>query len=104
MNRRYLRHNYDTDVIAFGFDDPSTLGDIYISVYQARKQAAELGHGLLEELLTLAVHGTLHLVGYRDATPAQRKRMFSRQERILSRTCRAQARQITRPKRVKAAL
>lgn len=88
MNRRYLDHGHDTDVIAFRYDDQESdgdrpFGDVYISAYQARRQAKELGHPVLDEVLTLAVHGTLHLLGYDDATPAQRRKMFGRQEQIL---------------------
>ena len=90
INRRYLDHDYDTDVIAFPYaappargGEPAPFGDIYVSVAQAERQAAELEHPLLEELLTLVVHGALHLAGYRDGTAAERRRMFARQARLL---------------------
>jgi probable rRNA maturation factor len=90
LNRRFLEHDYDTDVIAFRYSDelPSEnppFGDVYISAFMARRQAAELGHTVLDEVLTLAVHGTLHLLGWDDATPRQKKRMFARQDEILRR-------------------
>lgn len=92
LNREYLGHDYDTDVIAFNYSrsrlrerEASPFGDVYISVDQARRQARDLGHPLLTELLTLAVHGALHLIGYRDGTLAERRRMFARQDRVLSR-------------------
>jgi probable rRNA maturation factor len=40
------------------------LGEIVISVDSARRQGAELGHGEIRELCELALHGTLHLLGY----------------------------------------
>lgn len=83
INRRFLRHDRSTDVIAFAYDEESSFGDIYISVDQARRQAKELGHSLLEELLTLAVHGMLHLLGYDDHAPRARARMFMRQTRVV---------------------
>lgn len=83
MNKRYLRHGHDTDVISFNYDQPPALGDVFVSAWQARRQAAELGHPVLREVLTLAVHGTLHLLGYDDRKPKDRARMFRRQDEIL---------------------
>ena len=90
MNRAFLRHDYDTDVIAFRHDaaardEDVPFGDVYISAHQARRQATQLGHSVLEEAITLAVHGTLHLLGYDDRTPRQRALMFKRQDDILRR-------------------
>lgn len=92
MNRRFLSHDYDTDVIAFPYgaaparyDRRPPFGDVLISVAQARRQARELGHPLLTEVLTLAIHGCLHLVGYSDHAPGPRKRMFARQDALLRR-------------------
>ena len=88
MNSEFLNHRHDTDVIAFRYDGApgggdQPFGDVYISAYQARRQAKELGHPVLDEVLTLVVHGTLHLLGYDDHAPAARRLMFERQEQIL---------------------
>jgi len=90
LNKRYLRHDYDTDVIAFRYPALSgaagkdlPFGDIFVSAVQAGVQAKELGRPLLAEILTLILHGTLHLLGYEDSTPRKRARMFSRQEALL---------------------
>lgn len=87
LNKAYLGHDHDTDVIAFPYSDKpqagEPFGDVCISAYQARRQAVQQGHGVLKEVLTLAVHGTLHLLGYRDDTAARRSAMFRRQDLIL---------------------
>jgi len=87
LNRRYLGHEHDTDVIAFRYaEDPGPVpgehpfGDIFISTYQAKAQAKELGHTVLTEVMTLAAHGTLHLLGYDDKTAQGRDRMFRKQK------------------------
>ena len=90
LNRSYLKHDYDTDVIAFRHDagvrsKESPFGDVYVSAHMARRQAKDLKHSVLEEALTLAVHGTLHLLGYDDRTAAQRRKMFARQDLVLRR-------------------
>ena len=88
LNIRFLGHRYDTDVIAFPYersglakDEP--FGDVYISSHQARVQAKDLKHSVLEEVLTLVIHGTLHLRGWDDSTPKKKAAMFREQSRIL---------------------
>lgn len=86
LNRRYLGHDRPTDVIAFTLGGPEDLvGDVYVGVEQARKQAEELGISPSEELLRLAVHGTLHVLG-RDHPEGEERYtspMFEQQERIV---------------------
>ena len=80
-----------TDVLSFpaaeGGEFPaipdSFLGDIAISLPRAEAQAEEYGHSLLRELSFLAVHGTLHLLGYDHMTDEDRAEMFARQNEIL---------------------
>jgi probable rRNA maturation factor len=90
MNREYLGHDYDTDVISFSHDPvdgvPAAerpLGDVYVSSWMAARQARELRHPVLREALTLAAHGTLHLIGHDDATARGRARMFRVQDEIV---------------------
>lgn len=91
MNRHYLGHDYDTDVITFehdlshGFDGSETpIGDIFISSWMTRRQARELGHSVAIEAATLAAHGALHLLGHDDKKPAAKKRMFKVQDRVVA--------------------
>jgi probable rRNA maturation factor len=65
LNLRFLDAPGPTDVLAFSLGDRAELiGDIYVGFEQAARQAAELGVSLQEELVRLAVHGTLHVLGY----------------------------------------
>src|SRR5690242_4667048 len=66
LNKLHLRHDYATDVISFGSDEPGFLGDLVVSVDTARRMAEELGISFREELARYLVHGTLHLLGYDD--------------------------------------
>ena len=91
MNRHYLGHDYDTDVIAFkheavsGIDRAEApIGDIFISSWMARRQARALGHCVAVEAATLAVHGSLHLLGHDDHRPAAKARMIKIQDRIVA--------------------
>lgn len=87
INKRYLGHDYDTDVLAFPHDSQDgPFGEVLVSTHQARRQARQLKHSIVHEVLILIIHGILHLTGYEDTTPRQKKKMFSRQEMILKRT------------------
>jgi len=68
LNKRYRRKNKPTDVLTFMLSEgEGLLSDIYISLQTAKKQAKEYGCSLKEELQRLAVHGTLHALGYTHA-------------------------------------
>jgi probable rRNA maturation factor len=66
-----------------GNPDLPPLGDIAISVETAHRQAPLNGHDLLTELLMLALHGTLHLMGYDDSTDAERAAINGRAASVL---------------------
>jgi len=83
LNKKFLNHSHDTDVIAFLYAADGAFGDVFISAFQARRQARALKHSLLKEVLTLAVHGCLHLLGYDDRRPRDKAAMFQRQDAVL---------------------
>ncbi len=90
LNREYLGKDAPTDVLAFpqGREPNATmqlLGDVAVSGETAARQAEELGHGLEEEVAILLTHGILHLTGWRDDSPARRRRMMRRATELLSR-------------------
>jgi probable rRNA maturation factor len=65
LNSKYRGKNKTTDVLSFEFGDKDKIiGDIYISVPTAKKQAKEYNVSLMDEILRLANHGTLHVLGY----------------------------------------
>jgi len=75
LNRAHRNIDKHTDVLSFPMyerdelselpsDEPLTLGDIVISVERAKEQAEELGNTPLREIAFLAIHSTLHLLGY----------------------------------------
>ncbi|MHA6259459.1 rRNA maturation RNase YbeY [Sporosarcina sp. CAU 1771] len=98
INAEYRGIDKSTDVISFALEEtsedemqivydekmPRTLGDIIISVETAKAQAVDYGHDLKRELGFLALHGFLHLLGYDHLTEEDEKRMFGRQNEILT--------------------
>ena len=91
VNVKYLGHRGPTDVISFGFasggERGAIIGDIYICPDVARVNARKQGVTASEELLRLAVHGTLHVIGYDHPADEMRMRspMWRKQEKILAR-------------------
>lgn len=88
LNRRFLGERGVTDVIAFPYESETAglpAGDVFISVPVARKNAAAYGEPPSRELLRLVVHGVLHILGYDDHRPSDRKRMWKRQESVVER-------------------
>ena len=88
LNRRYLGKDHPTDVLAFSLGDrDEVIGDVYVGVDQATRQATDLGITLEEELVRLAVHGTLHVLGHDHPEGPERERcaMFRVQEQLVDR-------------------
>lgn len=84
LNRQYRREDRATDVLAFPQDEGppvpgpagrALLGDVCIAVGVAERQGRAHGLGLNAEITRLAVHGTLHLLGYDHATPSDERTM-----------------------------
>lgn len=87
LNQRYLHHAGSTDVITFGYSELESagpiLGDIFISIDDAVRQAREFRTSWQEELLRYFVHGILHLQGYDDSQVARRRVMKREENRIV---------------------
>lgn len=91
INKEYRNVDRVTDVISFALCDDDELeeefscelGDIFIDIDQAIRQANEYGHSIEREIAFLAVHGYLHLCGYDHLTKKDEDIMFKKQEEIL---------------------
>ena len=89
LNRAHLGHGGATDVISFGFAPVkaggAVVGDVYIAPGVARRNAAEHGRSVREEVMRLVVHGVLHVVGHDHPSDETRydSPMWRRQERLL---------------------
>ncbi|MGA9363342.1 MAG: rRNA maturation RNase YbeY [Bacteroidota bacterium] len=86
LNRRFLGHDYATDVLAFRLDEGSKLeGEVYVNLDRARIQARKYRVSFKNEVMRLVIHGLLHLIGYRDTTERLQLRMMRKQEDYLQR-------------------
>jgi probable rRNA maturation factor len=89
LNREHLGHDRPTDVIAFGLwapGDPLVVGDVYLGLEQALRQAADEDVDPAEEIVRLSIHGALHVAGMdHPDDPAERagSEMYRLQERLV---------------------
>ena len=95
LNRDHLGHDDVTDVVTFpmrserdGVEadplDDELLGEVVVSVDTARRYSEDSGPDFFRELSLYAIHGTLHLLGYDDAAPADRRKMRRAERRYLA--------------------
>jgi rRNA maturation RNase YbeY len=87
INQEYLKHDYYTDIITFDLSNSSTgntTGEIYISVDRVKDNANRNGVSFKEELHRMVFHGALHLCGYKDKKPADKKLMTQKENEYLA--------------------
>lgn len=87
LNRRYLEHDYPTDVLSFLLhrEGDHIDAEIIVSADTAAAHAKEIGWPFANEILLYVIHGALHLVGFLDDSPANKKAMQAEQCRQMSR-------------------
>ncbi len=88
LNRDWLGHDYDTDVVSFPLDDESPGrreidGEVYVDLDTAVERAPEFGVPFEQEALRYVVHGVLHLMAHDDATEEARSAMRLLEDRYL---------------------
>jgi probable rRNA maturation factor len=87
LNRRWLQHDYPTDVLSFVLEQsPGHLeGEVIASSETAQRSSAELGVSEQDELLLYIIHGMLHLVGFDDQTKAAASQMREEERKLMAR-------------------
>ena len=84
VNRRFLQHDYFTDIITFDYSRGKLLrGDMYISLDTVATNAEMVGAAYDTELLRVIVHGVLHLCGINDKGPGEREIMEANENQAL---------------------
>lgn len=81
LNQKYLKADRPTDVLAFNYGQDTA--DLAISLESAKRNAGFYNTPLQKELIRYIIHGILHLSGYDDRNPKEKKIMFERQEEIF---------------------
>lgn len=90
LHRDYLHLDEPTDVLSFPLDEDGVAqrvvdGEVYVDLDTAAERAPEFGADFETEAIRYALHGLLHLMGYDDATDAERAAMRAREDLYLAR-------------------
>ena len=83
-NRKFLNHDYFTDIITFDYSKKSYIsGDLIISVDTVRSNSLIFNVDFFHELCRVMVHGVLHLLSFDDRTEDEKKIMRERENHYL---------------------
>lgn len=90
LNREYLDHDYNTDVLSFSLrddpapDTPVVEGEVYVDLDTAAERHEEFDTSFEREAFRYVVHGLLHLLDYDDATESGRETMREKETQYLN--------------------
>ena len=85
MNKKYLKHDYYTDIITFDLSDneKDLKAEIYISLDRVKENANRLGLSIKSELHRVIFHGAIHLCGFNDKKRDEKLRMREMENELL---------------------
>ena len=86
LNKKYLGHDYTTDIITFDYSQNlnNLEGEIFISVDDAKLNAKKFRCTIDKEIIRLISHGILHLIGYNDLHMSEKLKMKKAEDYILN--------------------
>ena len=85
INKQFLNHDYYTDIITFPYHEGSDIeGEIYISLDRITDNAIKQKVSFENELFRVIAHGLLHLIGFSDKTPKQKKLMREEEDKAIT--------------------
>jgi len=86
INKKYLKHDYETDVITFNYSEKQSDidGEILISFEEAENNAKKFNVNYGTELLRLVIHGILHLLQFDDKDEKSKKIMKQTENKLIN--------------------
>jgi len=87
INRRYLSHDYSTDILTFNYSDKVSAidGEVIISLDDARNNSKRFNVLFKQEIARLVIHGILHLNGFKDNNRSNKIKMKRMENKLLNR-------------------
>ena len=84
LNKDFLNHDTDTDVITFDYSESKTIvAEVFISREMMIKNASEHTQDIENEALRLFSHGLLHCMGYNDKTNRDKAKMREKEDQFI---------------------
>lgn len=83
IHKRFFNDPTATDCITLPYNEEQLLGELFICPEVARTYAKKAGLNPYDELMLYIVHGFLHLMGFKDQTAAEQKRMRTEETKCL---------------------
>lgn len=86
INRQYLDHDTYTDIVTFDNSEKPgfIVSDIFISIERIRENAEKFNVTETQELHRVLIHGALHLLGYKDKSAADKRKMTAKEDFYLA--------------------
>ena len=85
INKKFLSHDYYTDIITFDYTFNKTLsGELYISLETVYSNSLEYRQSFERELYRVIIHGILHMTGYNDALENEQIVIHNKEDELLS--------------------
>jgi rRNA maturation RNase YbeY len=86
INQQYLNHDTYTDIITFDNSEVEKLivSDIFISIERVKENAKTFKTSDFDEVCRIMIHGTLHLLGYKDKGKAAKTLMTQKEDEYLA--------------------
>lgn len=85
INQQYLNHDTYTDIITFDNSDEEgiIISDIFISIERVKENAKTFNKSDFDEVCRIMIHGTLHLLGYKDKGKEAKTLMTQKEDEYL---------------------
>ncbi len=86
INQQYLNHDTYTDIITFDNSEveKQLVSDIFISIERVKENAKLFQTTTFNELCRIMIHGTLHLLGYKDKSKKEKSLMTEKEDHYLA--------------------
>ena len=83
LNKAYRGRDEATDVLSFPYYEGELVGEVYLSVETAKRQAKDHRHDLSDELIKLLIHGVLHIHGFDHEEDGDYQKMYAVERAVL---------------------